>query len=431
MISKIVSIIEYFIPNTVLNWYRGRKILYKISLKHKEYKIKLQELSKNNKPIKVVFLAIIESVWKYDSLYKLLSEDPLFEPIVMICPQVDIREDLMYKQLYDTYDAYKKKGYNVILSYDQNRNGFIDLSELCPDILMYTNPYKEINLDKYYISNVHNVLTCYISYYYPKGVLGYHEILERFESLLWKNFLVSELDKSRIKYNDNCFVTGYPMYDSFLNCIEDDNKSSWKINNKKLKRIIWAPYHMIDKDCSNVQMTTFLQYSERMLELAVKYKEKAQFVFKPHPLLKSKLEKHPLWGINKTKEYYDKWLSSENTSFVNGEYIELFKTSDAMIHDCGSFAVEYLYVNKPVMYLTNGNAFENLEPIGCKAISCHYIGKSIDEIDEFINNIVNGFDDVKKEERVKFINTNLVPPNGVTAGMNMYNVIKQFIQVNI
>ena len=40
-----------------------------------------------------------------------------------------------------------------------------------------------------------------------------------------------------------------------------------------------------------------------------------------------------------------------NAQMVDGRYIEVFKHSDAMIHDCGSFSLEYFYAHKPMMFL--------------------------------------------------------------------------------
>jgi CDP-glycerol glycerophosphotransferase (TagB/SpsB family) len=84
-----------------------------------------------------------------------------------------------------------------------------------------------------------------------------------------------------------------------------------------------------------------------MIEMAKKYQDSVQFVFKPHPVLRSKLV--VLWGEEKTNAYYNTWDSLPNSTIHEDEYIDLFLTSDAMIHDSGSFTVEYLYVNKPVM----------------------------------------------------------------------------------
>ena len=73
-------------------------------------------------------------------------------------------------------------------------------------------------------------------------------------------------------------------------------------------------------------------------------------VFKPHPMLKSKLFRTKL-GKAKTDDYFHFWETQSNTQFNDGEYIELFKQSDAMIHDSGAFLAEYIFTDKPSLTL--------------------------------------------------------------------------------
>ena len=138
-----------------------------------------------------------------------------------------------------------------------------------------------------------------------------------------------------------------------------------------------------------------------------KYKSEVLFSFKPHPLLKNKLD--ILWGKEKTKEYYDKWASMENTSVNEGDYIDLFLSSDAMIHDSGSFISEYLYVNKPVMRTLNEvEESEKMNDFAMECIANHYLANNEQQIEQFIQNVINGIDPLK-EQRTKFVNEVLMP----------------------
>ena len=134
-----------------------------------------------------------------------------------------------------------------------------------------------------------------------------------------------------------------------------------------------------------------------MLETARKYKDKVQFVFKPHPMLKDKLYKNESWGPEKTDAYYDAWNTMPNTRLADGNYVDLFITSDAMIHDCSAFTAEYLYVNKPVMYVTEKERIESFNSFANECFQVHYHGSSIRDIETFIDNVINGKDPLLKE----------------------------------
>ena len=143
------------------------------------------------------------------------------------------------------------------------------------------------------------------------------------------------------------------------------------------------------------------------LEMAKRYSDKVQFVFKPHPLLKNKLCE--LWGSEKTETYYDQWANMENSTIVEGEYVDLFLSSDAMIHDSGSFLIGYLYVNKPVMRTLNDiplGSMYNQFALNC--LDQYYKARCEQDIEQFIQNVINGIDPLKAQ-RTKFVNEVLMP----------------------
>jgi CDP-glycerol glycerophosphotransferase (TagB/SpsB family) len=142
----------------------------------------------------------------------------------------------------------------------------------------------------------------------------------------------------------NIIVIGYPIYDEYQEA--KFNTSIWKVADDNLKRIIWAPHHSIEGNNGLLKLSTFLENADSMLDIARKFHEKVQFAFKPHPMLLQVLYNHPKWGKEKTDKYYKEWENGKNTILTTGSYMELFKSSDAMIHDCGSFIIEYLYTKK-------------------------------------------------------------------------------------
>lgn len=150
------------------------------------------------------------------------------------------------------------------------------------------------------------------------------------------------------------------------------------------KRVIWSPHHLINEE---VNQSNFLEYADFFKEIA---ESKVVWAFKPHPILKSKLYLHPEWGKERTDEYYQFWQNSEFTQLELGEYEELFLSSDSMIHDCGSFLAEYIYVEKPVMYLLNnkhnGQFFNSF---GKAALNSCRIGKTHENIVYFLENLIS------------------------------------------
>ena len=114
------------------------------------------------------------------------------------------------------------------------------------------------------------------------------------------------------------------------------------------KRVIWAPHHSFENQKPYAKLCAFFDLYDFMLELAEEYRDTIQFAFKPHPMLKPRL--YHLWGKRRTDEYYRKWADGANTQFEDGEYFDLFLTSDAMILDSVSFIPEYSATGKPAFF---------------------------------------------------------------------------------
>lgn len=366
---------------------------------------------KGKKKIKCVFFALFDSVWKYDVLYKLMEKHPRFEPVILVCPIVNYGRDNMLKNMEESYLYYKKKGFNVIKSYNEQTNAYLDVKkELRPDIIFYTNPYKGLIDDRYFISEYQEFLTIYVPYSMNNSKAheaNYGLILY---NLLWRHYLPTAIHLGySVEYarnkGRNSVVSGYPAIEELIDGHHASN-DDWKFANSKMKKIIWAPHHTIEP-VGVVYFSCFIRYSDFMIKMAQKYNGKAQFVFKPHPLLRNKLDL--LWGKEKTDSYFAEWKNMPNTNVNEGEYIDLFLTSDAMIHDSGSFISEYLYVNKPVMRTLNEvDESEKMNDFAMECISNHYLAYNEQDIEQFILNIINDVDPLK-EKRTEFVEKVLMP----------------------
>ena len=200
-------------------------------------------------------------------------------------------------------------------------------------------------------------------------------------------------------------------------------KDYWKPQSSSKKRVIFAPHHSID----NPQYpSVFLDVCEEILRIAEKYGSEIQWVFKPHQVLKFKLQQ--LWGVEKTEEYYRRWDRLDNTQLVSDGYVDLFLTSDAMIHDCGSFTTEYLFTGKPVMYLCGESDMKGkFNEFGIDAFDCHYHGKTGDDIERFLKEVVIDGNDPMKIKRERFFEENLKSKDGLLPSQKILKVIEEAI----
>ena len=169
-----------------------------------------------------------------------------------------------------------------------------------------------------------------------------------------------------------------------------------------------------------------------MIDLSIKYKDSIDFCFKPHPGLKEKLLLNNKWGKEKTLNYFSFWKNSSNTILSESNYQNLFIESDALILDSVSFTAEYLYLNKPLCFLSKSN-FDydtSLNIIGIKIFNEIKKAYNINEIIKFLENSVlrNDVNTIKKQKKL-LDSLNLSNPKSVPACENIYNFINKSLSI--
>ena len=354
--------------------------------------------------------------------------------MVVVCPYIVYGDETMLREMDQAYKTFSDRGYHVKETYNKETGEWLDIkNDVKPDIVFFTNPHPSITRDEYYIKNFLKTLTCYVPYTF-QTTYHYQQNYNRFfHNVLWKAYYQTTIHKRiAFKYarnkGVNVIVTGYPAIDGFL------HKNPYDQNRDKLqtlKKIIWAPHHTIEGEGMDLNFSNFLRYYNFMMELAKDYRDKLLITFKPHPALRPKLNKNENWGSEKTNEYYKFWEDNDFCALNEGNYQQLFEDSDAMIHDCDSFMGEYLSLNKPVLYTyRDGNVKERLNEFGRSAYEMHYKAGNENEILDFINEVVINEKDEMKQIRTDWIKKILVPPNSLTASMNIFVDLKKSLNIS-
>lgn len=376
------------------------------------------------KRINVVFIASSLPMWRYQNLYSLLSKHCRFNVSVVIVPPSAFSIEQQKYCINELVEYFTNQNVNYRLGLVGKSSLNIN-RELNPDLLFYPQPYLDLFREEFRYNNFRYKLLCYCPYAFwtATGDWSYNLPLHNYA---WKLFYSTELHRSeaqKIAFNKgrNVEIVGYPNADVFMN---QSFKDIWKQQGVDKKRIIWAPHFTIFTG-GLMEQSNFLWMASFMLEVASRYSDCIQFVFKPHPRLYSELVKHEDWGEEKAKLYYKEWETRDNTQIETGEYVDLFMTSDAMIHDCGSFSVEYHYSGNPVMFVSDD--FEKLiiekGTFGQLAMRQHYVGKNEQDIIDFIDNVVLKGEDPMKEGREQFKKDYLLPPNGKTVVQNTMDAL--------
>lgn len=397
--------------------------LYLLPIYHKCLIVKLRHKEK----ISIVFVAMNLSMWRYQGICEKLLKNRKFNVVALILPCVTYSLSQQERDK-DALISYFKSRHIPYVIGRADSGTFMNIRQvLSPDIMFYPQPYELIFNPEVDFKQFYDKLLCYIPYAFwtSAGDFSYNCPLHNKAWKLFYSTSMHQQDGVKIARNKgrNIEVVGYPNADEYLFRPHID---TWRPQDCQKKRVIWAPHFSI-YDGGPIKQSNFLWMAELMLELAKKYSDRIQFAFKPHPVLYSELCKHKDWGVTRTDAYYQQWQTIENCQLETGEFIDLFMTSDAMIHDCGSFCVEYLYSKKPVMFVSRDFAqqLEGKSEFGVLALCQHYIGQTSVDIMEFLENVVLAGDDTLLESRDKFLHDYLIPPHGQSVADNIYKIFTE------
>lgn len=370
---------------------------------------------RRKKKIRFCFLLQELTQWKTELLYQAMLKHPRFEPIIAISPCIGYPG--AEKELMKYCDS---KGYQYVWLDPEKTI----VEQLRVDMATYQKPYLSETHPAHRVDS--NRRIPFVVMPYALAVLTEEWVVnQRITYLCWRQFINNESCKEdwskihRLK-GMNYAVTGLPVMDEMLTP-KEKLEDVWP-NKDGRKRIIYAPHHTIaDMHWEGIAYSTFLENCEFMLEMRDKYADRVFFVFKPHPSLWNQLLKY--WGKEKAEAYYARWEKEGESHIETGKYLSLFKYSDAMIHDCGSFTIEYMYMDKPVMYLLRDEHHaDNMIPYAREAFDLHYKGRTHEDIENFIIDVINDVDPLK-EQRAAYKEKNLLPPNGKTACENIMDSI--------
>ena len=367
---------------------------------------KLSAMVKQNRRLKVAFLVVFNSVFPVRPVFENMLNDEVFDPYIIIVPNVSRTYKYMIDTYYEAYSTLKEQyGNRVIGGYDIDADEYLDLEDKY-NILFFCNPYKHLvnplHHVEYFLNK--NCLPIYSSYGFAALKFFDEVIATDFYNYMWKACVETPLNLEYIEKHEkikgrNGLITGY---------IKMDKYASVMANKHSRKRILICPHHTV-WGWKTLNISNFLKYSELFVELPEVFPD-IDFIFRPHPLLFTNLKMHNIWTEQEIEKFMTRLLAHPNMKYdKSGDYMQQFADSDAMIHDCGSFIGEYLYTEKPCCYLMKSldETMNNLVPLGQECMQHYYHAFSREDIINFIKDVVIAGNDTKKEDRVNFVEREL------------------------
>lgn len=382
------------------------------------------------RPIRVLFLMSNTASWKVGPVFEQMLADPDFEPLAALCPTTSGMLASAAKATADLARSYLQEAgvpFVDLVELDVAQ-GRAEIEKFDPHLVFFTNPHRLVPAflhDEILKSR----LTCYVPYSHE--VMAYGDNQEQHNQLshnaFWRVFVPHEESRSfyktsRIRGDDGVMVTGFPACEPLLVAATPRDPSPWKAQVRPKKRIIYAPHWLWRPD---IKMATIDSFGEVMQQLAATYCDEVQWALRPHPMLKPRLLASPDWGVERTNSFFEFWERSDFSQIHDDDYVPLFLTSDAIIHDSGSFLAEYLYLRKPAMYLmTDQTGAQYFNDFGKRAIASCQVGRSAEDIERFVQAVIRRDPSAGADAESGFFQDEIAPLLEVAPSMKICSEIK-------
>jgi len=407
------------------------------SISRKVYQTNIERIKKLKK-VKVAFFLHQSQIWSCEMLYKMLAGNPEFDVFIAVAPLCIGAESYIGNSYEPCLNYFKSKNYAVTGMFDFSDNRYLSWEEIgMPDIIFVLYPHSKSFRDS---ANIENFPLSALNVYIPYGVYttGTTDISFNLLShkLCWKIFCESQAHKKMAaKYSDiqddNVVCSGYVKMDEFYLERTVESSRIWKIKNgligEKVKKIIYAPHHTIGESLAAIKFGNFDKIYMDIYEYAKQHDETTSWIFRPHPYLRSASVALKLFeNESQYDDYLNMWNELPNAKVIeSGTYKDMFLSSDSMILDSVSFMSEYLYVHKPLLFLTREE--QTFHNYGEELMNVLYLadGGDFPAIADFIEDVVISGKDPMKNKREEFFekHLNYLKYNGKLASDFIYDYL--------
>jgi hypothetical protein len=343
-----------------------------------------REMVETGRRLKIAFMLPEISLWDvFAPIYRAMQASERFDPIVVAFTRADVTSEKSKTKILATLEKMKVK----FVFFELVGKFYPSIAELEVDVIFYTlgsiaypEPYRIEFTSQY-------CLTCYISYGFLMANEHEYQFGQTFHHTAWRIFASTPREEAEYgnrsrRLTNNIVTTGYTKFDLYPKNIPPPPQRPL---------IIWAPHWTIGTVYPALNLGTFAEICNDMATF-MENSCHIDFIFKPHPNLKYACEKTTFMSHDIYESYLHRLKSMSNVSVVlDGDNINRFVNSSAMITDSVSFLAEYIPSKRPLLFLSRPDRSKFSET-GESIVGAHYIGVGMDAIRSFTQDVVDGID---------------------------------------
>jgi|GEM_PF-143867 len=217
--------------------------------------------------------------------------------------------------------------------------------------------------------------------------------------------------------NKHVHVTGHPKFDSVALWHKPAGQGDRKV-------LLWTP-HFVEGEQTG--WSTFIHYCDTLLYVAMAYP--VELIVRPHPLFIPRLKAFGGRAVEMFSRLVNYAASHDNIRIdLDASYDRSFAEADALLADAGSFLLEFLPTQKPILFLTHETCF-GLNKSASFVKNSYRVASKAQDIDDFVKMVVAG-EDTHREKRMTALRENFFIPS-VSAGDEICRVLRRAFERRI
>lgn len=300
--------------------------------------------------VKAVFFAELGGKWdSMDSVYQFMRKDPRFDPVVVLTPifrakQVNGKTET--ELIYDDYLTGMGIPFQNYWEYSPEQD--------CPELAFTSQPYESVTIPEFWAENIAKYTRLvYLPYFIPYMMYFDSRVAlcqMPIHTYAWRiagssQHFADYFTRYSQRHGENLMVTGIPKMDYVvhLNHNRYAVPQSWKPKVQGRTVILWNTW--FDGNASSLDLL------EKMLPWFASHQEYG-LIWRPHPMSKAVMKLHDPEQYCKLEHMMNTVRTGSNLILdEEPEYGPAFICSHGQISDFSSMMVQYLLLDKPLLWI--------------------------------------------------------------------------------
>ena len=368
--------------------YKGDDIVSRLN-----YKRKIAEIvERKDKPIRVMFLVFDYKQWFLSKLYFSMRADNDFKVLpIVVLPNGLKSENLATEE---TIKYFNSQGIECVEGIESDTGEAVIIKALKPDLIIYQQPpFLKSDYTPTKLSEI--ALTCFVEpSFETRKTEHFNGFIKDRLNNTWQTYSANQYSLKPFK---NVTVAGFTMYEKYG---QETNQSFEKLWNTpssvENNRIVYVPSFILNDTFNS---TKFKEQQSFMYDYISTHPQYS-FVVIPDMKYKQQCLDNKIMTEEEYNNYFIKLNALPNVNLSEYSYaIDVFKTSNVLVTDSLTTAVNYFPTGKPIIFINNKHKNTTFNGIGEKIFKTFYKLSSKDAIDIVLEDLLLAQNDYNLKQR--------------------------------